>query len=78
MPTTAARVSAAAKPRIDPSAKASPVQVSAYLADIADWDAFNEVYRETFSAPYPTRTTIACQLHGALVEINAVAYVGNG
>ncbi len=53
------------------------VSVTAYLSDIGHWNAFNDVYRQTFSAPYPTRTTIAAELHGALVEINAVAYLGD-
>lgn len=52
------------------------VSVSAYLAGIQHWNAFNEVYGETFSPPYPTRTTVAAELHGALVEISAVAYLG--
>jgi 2-iminobutanoate/2-iminopropanoate deaminase len=52
------------------------VSVTAYLEDIADWDAFNVVYRESFSAPYPARTTVGAQLHGVLVEITAVAVAG--
>ena len=52
------------------------VAVTAYLADIADWDAFNRVYSETFRPPWPTRTTIGAGLHGFLVEINAIAYLG--
>lgn len=52
------------------------VSVTAYLADIGDWDAFNAVYAETFTRPYPTRTTIGAGLHGFLVEISAIAYVG--
>ncbi|MEJ2216685.1 MAG: Rid family detoxifying hydrolase [Gemmatimonadota bacterium] len=52
------------------------VSVSAYLAGIQHWNTFNEVYGETFSPPYPTRTTVAAELHGALVEISAVAYLG--
>jgi len=51
------------------------VSVTAYLSDIADWDAFNAVYREHFAAPFPTRTTVGAGLHGVLVEISAVAYV---
>jgi len=52
---------------------ADVVAVNAYLADIADWDAFNAVYREHFEPPYPTRTTVGAQLHGFLVEISVVA-----
>ena len=49
------------------------VSVTAYLADIKDWAAFNEVYREVFSAPYPARTTVGAGLHGFLVEISVIA-----
>ncbi|HEX6559094.1 MAG TPA: Rid family hydrolase [Longimicrobiales bacterium] len=52
------------------------VSVTAYLADIGDWDEFNRVYGQRFEAPYPTRTTVGAQLHGFLVEISAIAYVG--
>jgi 2-iminobutanoate/2-iminopropanoate deaminase len=53
------------------------VAVTVYLADVDDWGTFNEVYRETFSPPYPTRTAVGAQLRGILVEVNAVA-VGRG
>lgn len=51
------------------------VSVTAYLADIADWSAFNTEYASHFQPPYPTRTTLGAGLHGFLVELNAVAYV---
>ena len=50
------------------------VSVTAYLARIEDWGAFNEEYAKQFEAPYPTRTTLGAGLHGFLVEINAIAY----
>ena len=49
------------------------VAVNAYLADPDDWEAFNQVYRETFAAPYPTRTTVGAALRGILVEVSAIA-----
>jgi len=52
------------------------VAVTAYLADIGDWEEFNNAYRARFTEPYPTRTTIGAQLHGVLVEITVIAYVG--
>jgi 2-iminobutanoate/2-iminopropanoate deaminase len=52
------------------------VSVTAYLADIGDWEAFNKAYSDIFRPPYPTRTTLGAGLHGFLVEINAIAYVG--
>jgi 2-iminobutanoate/2-iminopropanoate deaminase len=51
------------------------VSISAYLADIGDWEEFNAAYREVFQPPYPTRTTVGAQLHGFLVEISAIACV---
>lgn len=50
------------------------VSVTAYVANIDDWAAFNETYRELLSEPYPTRTTLGAGLHGFLVEISAIAY----
>jgi 2-iminobutanoate/2-iminopropanoate deaminase len=49
--------------------------VTVYLADIGHWEAFNAIYRETFRAPYPTRTVVGAQLRGFLVEVSAIAYV---
>ena len=49
------------------------VNTHVYLSDIADFAAMNEVYREMIPAPFPTRTTIAAQLRGILVEIEAIA-----
>jgi 2-iminobutanoate/2-iminopropanoate deaminase len=50
------------------------VKVNAYLADLADFDAYNAAYREFFAEPYPARTTVQAGLPpGLLVEIEAVA-----
>lgn len=54
------------------------VSVLVHLADIEDWGKFNAVYKETFRAPYPTRTVVGAHLHGFLVEITVVAYIGKG
>jgi 2-iminobutanoate/2-iminopropanoate deaminase len=51
------------------------VSVIAYLANMDDWGRFNDIYKETFRAPYPTRTAVGATLRGFLVEISAVAYV---
>jgi 2-iminobutanoate/2-iminopropanoate deaminase len=51
------------------------VSVTIYLADIADWDTLNAVYKDTFKPPYPSRTTVGAGLHGFLVEISAIAMV---
>jgi 2-iminobutanoate/2-iminopropanoate deaminase len=50
------------------------VKVNAFLADLADFDGYNAVYREAFAAPYPARTSVGASLPpGILVEIEAVA-----
>lgn len=52
------------------------VSVIAYLEDINDWGRFNGVYKEIMPQPYPTRTALGANLHGVLVEVSAVAFVG--
>jgi len=52
------------------------VSVIVYLADINDWDRFNNAYKKLMPTPYPTRTALGAGLHGVLVEMSAVAYVG--
>lgn len=54
---------------------ADVVAVTVYLADEGDWGTFNDVYRSTFRAPYPTRTVVGARLRGILVELSAVAVV---
>lgn len=52
------------------------VSVTAYLANVDDWGKFNDIYKESFRPPYPTRTAVGANLRGILVEVSAVAYVG--
>jgi 2-iminobutanoate/2-iminopropanoate deaminase len=54
------------------------VSVTVYITNVDDWGAFDGVYRETFSAPFPTRAVVGSTLRGILVEISAIAYVGRG
>lgn len=51
------------------------VSVIAYLTNVDDWGRFNDIYKETFRAPYPTRTAVGAMLRGFKVEISAVAYL---
>lgn len=45
-------------------------KATVFLTDLANWDAFNQVYREFFRPPYPARTAIqAGLLPGFLVEV---------
>jgi 2-iminobutanoate/2-iminopropanoate deaminase len=53
---------------------ADVLKVNAYLADLADFEGFNAVYREFFEEPFPARTTVGVSLPGGiLVEIEAIA-----
>lgn len=51
------------------------VRVDVYLADFADFDAYDAAYRALFSGDLPARTTVQAGLGGIRVEINAVAYI---
>ena len=51
------------------------VSTTVYLANVDDWGKFNDIYKEIFRPPYPTRTAIGANLRGILVEISVVAYV---
>lgn len=58
---------------------ADVVKVTAYLADIGDFDRYNAVYRKHFPEPRPARTTVQAVLWGGiLVEIDAIAIRGCG
>ncbi len=54
------------------------VQVTAYLSDIADFQAFNRVYAEFFKEPYPARAVVgvAALPKGVRVEVATVAMGG--
>jgi 2-iminobutanoate/2-iminopropanoate deaminase len=50
------------------------IKVTAHLQHLErDFEAFNEAYREFFTAPFPVRTTVGSDLMGILVEIDVVA-----
>jgi len=49
------------------------VSVTVYLADIADWAEFNQVYQEVFAPPFPARAVVGAQLANFRVEASAVA-----
>jgi 2-iminobutanoate/2-iminopropanoate deaminase len=55
---------------------ADVVKVSAHLSDLSMFERYNKVYATYFPDPKPTRTTVGSQLLGILVEIDAIAYVG--
>jgi 2-iminobutanoate/2-iminopropanoate deaminase len=52
------------------------VSVTAYLADMADYAKFNDLYREYFTtAPLPARSTVAVKelARGARIELTMTA-----
>ena len=54
---------------------ADVVKVTVFLTDMGDFAAFNEVYREFFTADYPARSAVgvAALPVGALVEVEMIA-----
>src|SRR5436309_601350 len=46
------------------------VRVDAFLADMSDFDAYDEAYRTFFLTEPPARTTVGGGLEGIKVEIN--------
>ena len=48
------------------------VRVGVYLADLADFEEMDRVYREYFEEPLPARTTLGTALLGFAVEVDAV------
>jgi 2-iminobutanoate/2-iminopropanoate deaminase len=55
---------------------ADVVKVSAFLASMDDFPAFNATYERIFSRlPRPARTTVGAGLRDILVEIDAVLYL---
>ena len=51
------------------------VKTTVFLADMGDFGAMNEVYAETFEAPYPARSAVAVKTlpKNVLVEIEVIA-----
>ena len=54
------------------------VKCTVMLADIAEWGAFNEVYKSFFSGRYPARSAFGASglAFGARVEVDCIAAVG--
>lgn len=50
------------------------VKTNCFLTDIGDFQAFNDVYEQRFSQPWPARSTVGVALAGDLLfEIEAIA-----
>ena len=53
------------------------VQCRCYLAQAADLEQYNQLYREYFQAPFPARTTLVNCLGSRIkFEIDVIAYRG--
>lgn len=55
---------------------ADVVKCTVFLADIAEWPTFNEVYGEFFKKPFPARSALAASglARNARVEVECIAY----
>lgn len=51
------------------------VRLGVFLADLNDFAAMNEVFREFFPADPPARSTVGAQLPKIKIEIDAIARV---
>lgn len=51
------------------------VKCTVFLADMAEWPAFNDVYRTYFNKPYPARSAVAVRglAADARVEVECIA-----
>lgn len=54
------------------------VKCTVFLADMKEWPAFNEVYREFFVPPFPARSALGANglALGARVELECLAAIG--
>jgi reactive intermediate/imine deaminase len=55
------------------------VKCTVFLADMAEWDAFNEIYKKHFSKPYPARSALGAKnlWANARVEMECIAGFSN-
>ena len=51
------------------------VRIGVFLADLNDFEAMNEAFREFFPEDPPARTTVGCALPKIKVEIDCIARV---
>ncbi|MEO7009653.1 MAG: RidA family protein [Caldimonas sp.] len=57
------------------------VRVTVWLADLADFAAFNDEYRRHFTSGFPARSTVEATLYGGArieIEVQACAPAGAG
>ena len=49
------------------------VRIGVFLADLRDFDAMNDVFRQFFPEDPPARTTVGCELPRIKIEIDCIA-----
>jgi len=56
----------------------SIVKITVYLTDISKFAELNDVYKEYFNPPYPSRSVVEVKglPKGSEIEIEAIAYIG--
>jgi 2-iminobutanoate/2-iminopropanoate deaminase len=54
------------------------VKVSAYLRDMGDYQAMNEVYRQYFTGVLPARTLVVVPGSPSLIGFDAIGFVAGG
>lgn len=54
------------------------VKATVHLQDLDDAPRFNAVYARYFPSAKPVRTTVGSRLNGVLVEVDVIAFLGDG
>ena len=56
------------------------MKCTVFLADIAEWAKFNEIYKQYFKPPYPARSALGVSglARGGRLEIECIAYAPGG
>jgi 2-iminobutanoate/2-iminopropanoate deaminase len=65
--------------RAEDATLADVIKVSVHLSDTSLFARYNAAYKERFVPPYPARITVGSDLGvmaGMMIEIDAIAYVG--
>ena len=58
---------------------ANVVRSGVFLADLADFQEMNQIYKEYLTEPYPARTTVQVGLPpGMLIEVDCIALLPGG
>jgi 2-iminobutanoate/2-iminopropanoate deaminase len=53
------------------------VKINAFVSRQEDFPNYNKAYESIMKRPFPTRTSIGCNIGSYLIEIDAIAYAGS-